>query len=242
MGLMNLVKDGMVKRIFSHISENVILLLDGSFFRNVNDIVLIFAYVSPDKSPIYTDENDNGIEILSTNIEQIVTEYRDAELFLAGDLNSQIKDFADYVIDDDIDYVFGENVPYPKDSFNLKRKSWDDTYNRFGLSLIELCCTYGIHTVNGRLFSDTDGNFTCLTHNGTSVVDYMLASTNLFDLFTDFGVDDKDDSIHFPLYCQIKLKCNRILDERPQYPETTEIWNTCKWRSELKELFIKKFS
>ena len=92
MGLMNLVKDGMVKRIFSHISENVILLLDGSFFRNVNDIVLILAYVSPDKSPIYTDENDNGIEILSTNVEQIVPEYRDAELFLAGDLNSQTKD------------------------------------------------------------------------------------------------------------------------------------------------------
>ena len=71
------------------------------------------------------------------------------------------------------------------------------------------------------------------------MVDYMLASTNLFDLFTDFGVDDKDDSIHFPLYCQIKLKCNRILDKRPQYPETTEIRNTFKWRSELTELFIK---
>lgn len=101
----HLVKDGMAKWIFSHVSENVILLLDGSFFRNVNDIILIFAYVSPDKSPIYTDENDNGIEILSTNIEQIVTEYPDAELFLAGDLNSRIKDFADYVIDDDIDFV-----------------------------------------------------------------------------------------------------------------------------------------
>ena len=92
-----------------------------------------------------------------------------------------------------------------------------------------------------RLFSDTGGNFTCITHNGTSVVDYMLASTNLFDMFTDFGVDDKDDSIHFPLYCQIKLTCNRILDERPQYQETTEIWNTFKWRPELQELFIKNF-
>ena len=123
---------------------------------------------------------------------------------MAGDLNSRIKDFAGYVIDDNIDFVFGENVPYPKDSFNLKRKSKDDTYNRFGLSLIELCCTYGIHTLNGRLFSDTDGSFTRMTHNEISVEDYMLAST-LFDMFTDFGVDDKDDSIHFPLYCQIKL-------------------------------------
>ena len=112
--------------------------IDSSFFRNVNAIVLIYAYVSLDKSPIYTDKNYNGIDILSTNIEQIVTEYPDAEFFLAGDLNSRIKDFADYVIDDDIDFVFGENVPYPKDGFNLKRKANDDTYNRFGLSLIEL--------------------------------------------------------------------------------------------------------
>ena len=45
-----------------------------------------------------------------------------------------------------------------------------------------------------------------MTHNEISVEGYMLAST-LFDMFTDFGVDDKigSNSIHFPLYCQIKL-------------------------------------
>ena len=32
--------------------------------------------------------------------------------------------------------------------------SKDTEYNRFGLSFIELCCTYGVHVFNCRLFDD----------------------------------------------------------------------------------------
>jgi len=52
--------------------------------------------------------------------------------------------------------------------------------NAFGQSLIELCCTYGVHILNGRLYDDIVGNFTCLTHNGASVVDYHIALSELF--------------------------------------------------------------
>jgi len=30
--------------------------------------------------------------------------------------------------------------------------------NAFGQSLIELCCTYGVHTLNGILYDDNVGN------------------------------------------------------------------------------------
>lgn len=237
----SLVKDGVVKRIFSYISESVILLIDGRLFHNINDIILVFAYVSPERSPIYTEDNDNGIEILSTNIDQIVAQYPEAELFLAGDLNSRIKDFPDYVFDDDIDFIFGDNVLYPNDSFNLPRKSKDNKFNRFGSLLIELCCTYGIHALNGRLFADTEGNYTCIVNNGASVVDYMLASTNLFDMFTDFGIDDKDNSIHFPIYCQLKLCYSGALNERSQNTDLIEAWSKFKWKPEFRESFINNF-
>ena len=83
-------------------------------------------------------------------------------------------------------------------SFHLKRKSKDcHVYNGFGLSLIDLCCEYDVHILNGRLFDDIDGNFTCISNDGLNIVDYILASTNLFELFSSFSVNEYDVSDHF---------------------------------------------
>ena len=47
----------------------------------------------------------------------MTAEYENADLVLAGDLNARTKDFLDYIIDDDVDYIFGENNRYPSDYF-----------------------------------------------------------------------------------------------------------------------------
>ena len=49
----------------------------------------------------------------------------------------------------------------------------DMEYNRFGLSLIDLCCIYAVHVLNGRFSSDAKGHFTCIANNGASIVDYI---------------------------------------------------------------------
>ena len=46
-------------------SECVVLLIDSIFNDALHDIVLIFTYVAPEKSPIYPPENDDGIIILN---------------------------------------------------------------------------------------------------------------------------------------------------------------------------------
>ena len=50
-----------------------------------------------------------------------------------------------------------------------------------------------MHTciLNGRLFNDKDGSSTCIANNGKSVVEYILASTDLFECFTNLGVCDQ---------------------------------------------------
>ena len=96
-----------------------------------------------------------------------------------------------FIVEDEADYIFGQNTAYPADEFYIPRKNKDiDFSNIYGPSLIELCCTFNIHILNGSLFGDKDGNFTCLTNNGTSVVDCMIASTALFSKFTYFAVYD----------------------------------------------------
>ena len=58
--------------------------------------------------------------------------YPNAEIIIAGDLNSRTKDFPDFIPDDDLNFIFGE-TDYPSDHFNLNRKSKDcHTHNRFG--------------------------------------------------------------------------------------------------------------
>ena len=44
----------------------------------------------------------------------------------------------------------------------------------------ELRKTYGIHILNGRSPGDTEGEITCTANDGYSIVDYFIASSNLF--------------------------------------------------------------
>ena len=134
-----LVRNGIIKRIFHHFSDCVVLFVDGSKFSDINDIIRIFAFVSPEHSTVYDVQNTNSIDILSGKIFDITSAYPHAEILLAGDLNARVRDFCDFIPEDKLDYIFGENIAYPADNFNIPRKSKDcNFYNNFGLSLIEL--------------------------------------------------------------------------------------------------------
>ena len=112
----------------------------------------------------------------------IVTSYADASLFLAGDLNSRTSNLQDFIAKDNLDFILGRDAYYESDDFNMERKSKDLCTNSFRVSLIQLCKTYAIHVFNGRLHQDQEGENTCIANEGASVVDYMIASTCLFNI------------------------------------------------------------
>ena len=66
----------------------------------------------------------------------IVTVYNNTALFIAGDLDSRIKDLLDYIPNDDVCCIFDESVPYPSHNFEISRKLKDKVCYKFGLSLI----------------------------------------------------------------------------------------------------------
>ena len=130
-------------------------------------------------------------------------------MIIAWDLNARKKKKFDFIPNDDLDFVFGE-TDYPSDIFNLNRNTKDlQAYNKFGLSLIDLCCEHDIQMLNGHLFDDTEGNITCIANEGRSLVDYIIASSN---------VDNHDFSDHFPLTCSLQL--NNFSHETDTYADT----------------------
>ena len=66
------------------------------------------------------------------------------------------------------------------DFFELPQRPKDLHQNTFGLSLIELCKTYGIHILNGRSPGYTEGEITCTANDSYSLAGYFTASSNLF--------------------------------------------------------------
>ncbi|MCG8044707.1 MAG: endonuclease/exonuclease/phosphatase family protein [Candidatus Thiodiazotropha taylori] len=235
-----LLKPG-VKRIFQKFSECVVLLLKADTFNRNEDLIMFFTYVAPENSPIYTDE-DNGIFLLKEKISEIVAEYPTAEIFIAGDLNARIGNLQDYIPSDDLEVIFGD-TDYPSDPFDMQRHSKDETYNRFGISLLELCCIFNVHVLNGRLFDDKNGEITCVANNGSSIVDYILASTTLFDSFLNFQIGSADFSDHFPLQCTLKLS-NDILQNQESFDAVINknTWTKFKWKDGLKNEFLQLFS
>ena len=92
-----------IKRIFEEMSECVVLLLSSELYDNINDILLILTYVAPARSPIYTTDNDDGINLLNEKLLDIKAAYPNA-----GDLNARTKGFLDYIPYDDLDFDFGD--------------------------------------------------------------------------------------------------------------------------------------
>ena len=48
----------------------------------IHDVILVFTFVAPEKSPIYSSKNDDGIVILIEKIFTIKSVYPEAEYFL----------------------------------------------------------------------------------------------------------------------------------------------------------------
>lgn len=186
-----LVDNGCIKRDFVEFNDCVVLVLNGCLFGLQNDIVMCFPYISPDGSTIYNDVN--GIDIFEDYLLQIIMKYPDASLLLAGDFNARCGSLQDVLVDDNVDYIFDEDSVYEIDSFQMNRKTKDLTHNAFGRSLIELCKSFSVHIVNGRMYQDSDGEITCTANDGSSIVDYFIASSNLFLNITDFEVGDRSE-------------------------------------------------
>ena len=86
--------------------------------------------------------------------------------------------------------------------------------------------------VNGRIFPNTD-KMTCFTHNGESVVDYLITCENNFSSLSSMIVHEYNEfSNHAPISFSFKVGNKRSRET------TTKSTSNVRWREEHKDEFV----
>ena len=159
-------------------------------------------------------------------------------LFLSRDFNARIKDRINIIPEDNLFYMFDE-TDYVNSSFDLQRNSKDSKLNSCGRALIELCCLFDIHVLNGR-FNDITDTFTCFSGSGAIVVDYMIACAHLFKYITYFDVLERDESDHLPITCTMIFNINLIQPNHRDHNDTGFTYPKFKWNGDKCQTFTEK--
>ena len=138
-------------------------------------------YVSPDNSK---DRNRKNYDFYSAINEEVTLFSKKGLVLLQGDFNCRTGQEVDFVAGDKSDLDLGiENY-----DDQIMRNSEDKTINPRGKELLEICKLNDLIILNGRTTGDIFGKLTSHNWNGSSVVDYCIASHQIFDRITNFSV------------------------------------------------------
>ena len=151
-----------------------------------------------------------------------------------GDFNARTGLLDDCIqLDGEINYV----VP---------RANKDTKINTNGRLLIDLCKTTEIAILNGRIGEDKHvGAYTCVTHNGKSSIDYILAEHSCIDSILNLSVKNFDpclSDVHCCLVLELEYrKLSPIAEPNPR-KQVKRIWNGVKAVEFSKHLSTRDFS
>ena len=199
------------------------------------------AYIPPQYSPFYDGlDESNGVELFESHLLNVLSILPDVHEIIAGDFNARIVVESDVIFDDNPNYVINAQNQYSEDTFPaLARVSKDKEINAFGRSLLSMCTTFNMHILNGRAGTDANnGDFTCITNTGASVIDYIIVSTSLFFRLLNFSIALRTDSDHLPLTFEIHSHFENT--EREKEMNKTKIAKYI-WLSDCQEKFTNIF-
>ena len=157
-----------------------------------NDLYICLCYVVPDESSRQALIETNIFDRILESVVYIESKAQTGcSMLICGDFNGRTSNNPDFVLDDQSNHTNVLPDEYTPDRF-MDRYSQDIGHvNNNGLLLLDLCKQTGVRILNGRAGDDRGiGKFTFVGSRGSSVVDYILASQNLFDYVSKFKVHD----------------------------------------------------
>ncbi|KAH3863689.1 hypothetical protein DPMN_026679 [Dreissena polymorpha] len=94
-GVAVFIKDSLCKyfkRVYEHLTECIVVNVSCDLTGYSNELFMIFSYISPERSVIYDEDNDDGLDILRQKLLLIRSDFSSALILLAGDLNARTGD------------------------------------------------------------------------------------------------------------------------------------------------------
>ena len=181
-----------VKLVKTHSDDIMWLRFAGRLFNRTDDLFIALCYLIPEGSSRMELADVVLYDRLLQDILNFLDETNDRCCFLClGDFNSRVGHLPDFVEHDNYDpYVHVLPDDYTNDMF-LPRNSQDTIVNRNGKLLIDFCKESGLRIINGRIGEDAEvGKYTFIGSQGKSVVDYVIVSPSLMELFKTFKVEE----------------------------------------------------
>ncbi|CAC5416619.1 unnamed protein product [Mytilus coruscus] len=184
-----------------------------NLFKKCSSLLIGCIYLPPENSKYnspdaYLDIEAEMLDLFDTNM----------QYFLIGDFNSRVGVTADFVEPDDnlfdilknnncqlresihvVDILRRLNIPLSRCSEDKGRP------NSLGLKLINFCKDNGIFILNGRV--DKDANCGKKTCKNASLIDYAIASPELFSYISEFEVFDFN-----PLFSDVHCRLHVLFD------------------------------
>ena len=200
-----------------------------------NDIYFCFCYIAPANSIVMCNEASQW----ATFEKEVVKYLSKGEVIICGDLNARTGNMQEFsMVHPILEEPWSSRV-----NIAISRKSKDIQVNAQGRCLLDMCVSSGMRIVNGRHHGDRNGEYTCHTPRGSSVVDYVVVSSGLFDTIESFCVDDLPlFTDHCPLRIDLNVKHNMRTKRKLQHKEhrTQPIMSRWLWSAKMKEDFLQK--
>ena len=189
----------------------------------MSDLYLCLAYFCPENSTFYRHEHaQEPFDNLTQDIAEV--QANNGCVLLAGDLNARTGTMLDFVTKDKHADIPDRGLPSIEDlpAEVHARQSLDrEAPNAFGKQLIAVCQDTSLLILNGRVDGDASGQLTCHTHNGSSLVDYFIASPSVLASQPHLHVEPlPPDSDHCPLHLMIPLSHTMTHYSQTELPNT----------------------
>lgn len=244
-GVLVLIKNHLVHKLnvveVNHVFDNIVCLRFDfkSLGADVDNLLLIAAYLPPYSSPYYNSSNyESGIDLLEHFMIFITEKIPDANIILCGDLNSRISNLQPISESDIIDkYVDQNNNTLCFDYDCYDRCSQDKEVNIYGRGLFDLCVIYDLIVLNGFCQSDSLGAFTYVSKQGSSVIDFFIVSTPFLNYDIDMEVINSSFSCHLPVVLSLNFKAP-IVNSDVDIGTKFMTYEKIVWNDELTDEFI----
>ena len=150
----------LVKYIIKECADCIFLILDLAVAKSKPKHITMLHICAPQYSTFYeyVHVHVDGILRFENILLEILSTYGDMYIIISGDINARNGNIKDYIGNDDLSHMDLGNL-YVGSNFNKPRLSQDSEINMLGKSLIQLCKTYSIHILNGRIAPDITGSY-----------------------------------------------------------------------------------